>query len=82
MMTASTLGRSLIELTVTYGQAANILHSELQKYPWDSIQTHVIGLDHEDERGKKVGLESFVERLMSGTRLNGHDPSVRGMVST
>jgi hypothetical protein len=66
---AATLARSLLELTVNYGIAVNTLRASFENFPWQHLRTRVLGLDCVDERGKKVGLESYIERLMSGTRL-------------
>jgi hypothetical protein len=68
-VSAATLARSLLELTVQYGIAVNTLRASFDQFPWQNLRTHALGLDCMDERGKKAGLESYIERLMSGTRL-------------
>src|SRR5215471_3525529 len=69
-VSAATLARSLLELTVQYGFAVNTLRASFDKFPWQNLRTQALGLDCVDERGRKVGLESYIERLMSGTRLD------------
>lgn len=68
MISAATLARSLIELTVSYGEAANLLRHKFEHFEWNRLHTHVLGLDQTDEVGRRVGLEGFIERLMFGTR--------------
>lgn len=66
---AATLSRSLMELTVAYGDAANFLRINFHGYPWEKAHTEFIGLDQRDNGGRRVGLESYIERLMHGTRI-------------
>jgi hypothetical protein len=68
---AAVLARSLVELTVRYGDAANRLRAHFETFNWEGMRTHVMLMDQTNETsGKKDGLESFVERLMGGTRLD------------
>lgn len=69
LISAGALARSLIEVTVYYGYAANILRASFEQCKWETICTHEWYLDQTDEKGKKIGLEIFIERLMNGTRL-------------
>jgi hypothetical protein len=66
---AATTVRSLIELTVQYGWAANIVRVSFGKLPWQYLHEQLLVLDCQDENGRSVGLESFIERLMGGTRI-------------
>jgi hypothetical protein len=69
MISAATLARSLIELTLSYGEAVNVLRHKFENFEWNMLHTHVMELDQTDESGRRVGLEGFIERLMFGTRL-------------
>ena len=69
LISACTIARSLVELAVRYGEAANDLNATLKTFAWDKMRTHVLILDQKDAEGKRVGLESYIEKLMSGTRL-------------
>jgi hypothetical protein len=71
LVAAATLSRALLELTIVYGEAVNRLRHHFDtKFPWHQMHSHVIGMDFTDPTGRKVGLESYIERLMSGTRLS------------
>src|SRR5262249_9647795 len=63
LVSAATLSRSLIELTVTYGHAANLLRASFENLSWDKIRTHLFRLEERDEKGRRIGIESFIERL-------------------
>jgi hypothetical protein len=58
-----------VELTAQYGWATNTVRVNFEKLPWQHLREQILLLDCEDETGKSVGLESFIERLMGGTRL-------------
>ena len=79
IISAATLSRSLIELTVSYGEAVNMLRHNFERFAWDKLHTHVLGMDQIDSTGKHVGLEIFIERLMFGTRLPDRLTVVPGM---
>lgn len=64
LIAAATLARSLVELAVHYGFAANTLRQAFEQFEWQNLKTH-----KKDDKGRQVGLESYVERLMAGTRL-------------
>jgi len=68
IVAAAVIIRSLIELTAQYGWAANVVRVNFEKVPWQHLGEQVLVLDCEDQTGKSVGLESFIERLMGGTR--------------
>ena len=69
LISAAALARSLIELAVTYGDAANYLHAAFNVLPWSNMANAFIAPKVKDEHGKETNLEAFVERLMSGTRI-------------
>jgi hypothetical protein len=69
LISAATLGRSLIELAATYGDAANFLRANLENFPWSQMGEYLLTPELRDENGGPVSMESFIERLMSGTRI-------------
>jgi hypothetical protein len=69
LVAAAVTIRSLIELTAQYGFAANVVRVNFEKLPWQHLREQAFVLDCKDENGKSVGLESFIERLMGGTRI-------------
>ena len=70
LISAATLARSLIELTVTYGDAANFLQAAFRAFPWSELGNALIQPMVTDENGKEINLEIFIEKLMSGTRMS------------
>jgi hypothetical protein len=70
LISAATLARSLIELTVTYGDAANFLQAAFRAFLWSELGNALIQPMVTDENGKEINLEIFIERLMSGTRMS------------
>jgi hypothetical protein len=69
LIAAATLARSLLELAVHYGFAANTLRGSFEEFKWEQLKTHILILDEKDEKGQQIGLESYIERLMGGTRI-------------
>jgi hypothetical protein len=69
LISAATLARSLIELAVTYGDAANFLRAAFNSFFWSEIGNALMAPVVRDEGGKEINLELFIERLMSGTRI-------------
>lgn len=70
LVSAATLARSLIELAVTYGDAADFLTWAFKSFPWSEIGNALVAPLVTDEHGKEISLEIFIERLMRGTRLD------------
>jgi hypothetical protein len=69
LIAAATLARSLLELAVHYGFAANTLRATFEELQWQHLSTHMLVLDEKDDKGRRIGLESYIERLMAGTRI-------------
>ncbi|HEX3885380.1 MAG TPA: hypothetical protein VHW66_22190 [Stellaceae bacterium] len=69
LVSAATLARSLIELAVTYSDAANYLRAAFDVIPWSNMADGLISPVVKDEHGNETNLEAFIERLMSGTRM-------------
>jgi hypothetical protein len=69
LVAAAVMIRSLIELTAQYGWAANVVRANFEKLPWQHLREQALVLDCKDETGKLVGLETFIEKLMGGTRI-------------
>jgi hypothetical protein len=68
-ISASAVSRSLIELAVTYLEAHNVLRASFAEFPWDKMQLGALNLEERSPEGKKIGIESYIEKLISGTRL-------------
>ena len=63
------MARSLLELALHYGFAADTLRQAFDEFQWQHLKTHMLVLDEKDDKGRKIGLESYIERLMAGTRI-------------
>jgi hypothetical protein len=69
LIAAATLARSFLELALHYGFAANTLHQTFEEFPWQHLKTHMLDLGGMDDKERKFGVESYIERLMGGTRI-------------